>query len=144
MIQSFFLLNKGGMCYLSRNYSALEFDDALIGGFLAAIESFGTKVFKEGAISEIDYGSFKFVYTYEKELIAVAIVDDNIDTEPVRKGLSELIHEFVMVYNLERLAEGNLSGLEDFIPYIDMKLQSPKKKEKEDLVSKMDKWVDSF
>jgi len=143
MIQSFFLLNKGGMCYLSRNYSDLEFDEALIGGFLAAIESLGTQVFKEGTISEIDYGHSKFVYTYEQELIAVAIVDENTDTEPIRSGLSNIIQDFTSTFDVERLKEGDLSGVKEFHPLVDMKLQSLQKK-KEDFVSKMDKWVDSF
>lgn len=143
MIQSFFLINKSGMCYLSRNYSDLEFDEALIGGFLAAFESLGTQVFKEGTINEIDYGHSKFVYTYEKELIAVAIVEKNTDTKQVREGLLELIHEFTAVFDVERFSRGDLSGINEFYSFVDMKLLSPEKK-KEDLVSKMDKWIDSF
>ncbi|MFX1518391.1 MAG: hypothetical protein ACFFCD_00490 [Promethearchaeota archaeon] len=147
MIQSFFLIDKTGVCYLSRNYADLEFDDALLGGFLAAIESLGTKLFKEeGAINEIDYGHSKFVYAVdsENELIAVAIIDKTDDSIPIKNALSELLEEFTTIFNVERLKKGDLFGIKEFYPFVDMKFQGAPIKEKKDFISKMNKLMDSF
>lgn len=147
MIQSFFLIHKTGLCYLSRNYAQLDFDDALLGGFLAAIESLGAKLFKEeGAINEIDYGHSKFVYAVDSvnELIAVAIIDKAADSTPIRNALSELLEEFTTVFDLERLKKGDLAGIKEFEGFVDMKFQGAPLKEKKDFVSKMDKLLNSF
>jgi hypothetical protein len=147
LIQSFFLIDKTGLCYLSRNYAQLDFDDALLGGFLAAIESLGAKLFKEeGAINEIDYGHSKFVYAVDSknELIAVAIVDKAANSTPIKNALSELLEEFATVFNLERLKKGDLVGIKEFEGFVDMKFQGAPIKEKKDLISRMKKLIDSF
>jgi hypothetical protein len=124
LIQTFFLLNRAGLCYLDRNFGDIEVDKTLISGFLAALNQLGSEVLKHGdEIAAIDYKRYRIVHVAKGDVLAVAVIDKTDDVHAIRKVISILLSLFVETYDPGKLKMFDDALFEGFRPTIDEVLQ---------------------
>jgi hypothetical protein len=125
LIQTFFLLNRAGLCYLDRSFSPeIEVDKTLISGFLAALNQLGSEVLKHGdEIAAIDYKRYRIVHVAKGDVLAVAVIDKTDDVHAIRKVITILLSLFVETYDPGTLKMFDDELFEGFRPTIDEVLQ---------------------
>ena len=94
MIHGIYIIDKRGICILSRRYGLIEIDENLIGGFLTAILRFSSKLIpgEENAdnLQEILLRNYSILYESGSNIRVVAIVDKEDSGEQVREILSKI------------------------------------------------------
>ena len=97
MIHSVYIIKKTGECLFSRIYDKNGVDEALISGFLSAMQSFVSEISGD-YIRTLKTGNVKFVYNLAKDLIFVFCVDLDEDEEKLRTKIdrtqSVFLNEF--------------------------------------------------
>ncbi|MFX0203819.1 MAG: ADP-ribosylation factor-like protein [Candidatus Hodarchaeota archaeon] len=83
MIHSVYIIKRTGECLFSRIYDKNGVDEALISGFLSALQSFISEISGD-YIRTLKTGNVKFVYNLLDDLIFVFCVDLDEDEEKLR------------------------------------------------------------
>ncbi len=83
MIHSVYVIKRTGECLFSRIYDKNGVDEALISGFLSALQSFISEISGD-YIRTLKTGNVKFVYNLLDDLIFVFCVDLDEDEEKLR------------------------------------------------------------
>jgi len=124
LIHGVYLIDeKSGTNLLFRKYGELDMDETLISGFLTAIRHFSSELKREkepNRVQEIEMETYKIVYAFEGEVLAVAIVDRGDSTPLVRSALKKLAASFSNDYAaILREWNGDVSIFKDFLPKLD-------------------------
>ncbi len=100
MIRACWIIKRTGICFLSRDYTGLNVDDALFGGFLAAIFSFSEEALRMGNLSTIELGSvrIRILPSLEENLIFSLAFDQDIPEEIASFKLQKIKNEFLVSY----------------------------------------------
>jgi hypothetical protein len=115
LIYNVYILTKDGLSIFHRKYGGLEYDDALVTGFLSAISSFGRDISGE-EIDEIVLEDKQFISTYSENLIFVAYSDKG---DKVKKILSKIKEQFIKNYGDIKGEDRKTSVFDDFSPILD-------------------------
>lgn len=117
---------RSGMNLLFRTYGELNYDEALMSGFLTAIRQFSSQLRKEpkeenrDIIQEIEMRTYKIVYASEERVLTVAIADYEDSTPIIRRALKDLALRFSEKYSGALVNWcGDVSIFSDFIPEVD-------------------------
>lgn len=102
MIHSVYVIRRTGECLFSRVYDKNGVDEALISGFLSALQSFINEISGD-YIRTLQTGNVKFVYNLMDDLIFVFCVDLEDDEEKLRKKINLAQNVFLKRF-------GNLIG----------------------------------
>ena len=102
MIHSVYVIRRTGECLFSRVYDKNGVDEALISGFLSALQSFINEISGD-YIRTLKTGNVKFVYNLMDDLIFVFCVDLEDDEEKLRKKINLAQNVFLKRF-------GNLIG----------------------------------
>ncbi|MEX2751334.1 MAG: hypothetical protein Q6366_005555, partial [Candidatus Freyarchaeota archaeon] len=94
MIQGIYLIDHRGVCILHRKYGSINIDENLIGGFLAAILKFSSKLIQgeEEDLREIILRNYRIIYESSDNLKLVAVIHKEDDEELVRDALRKIIN----------------------------------------------------
>lgn len=144
MIRSvFFIDSRSGNNILTRTYSGLGFDPALLSGFFSALSSFASELFKKGLaeagsvkkitgsvetyIEQISIKGYDLIYEIKNPIVLVAIIDKRDDEDVVRDGLKVLLEKFLEAHK-EELKDliVEVAVFRSFIPTIDKVLKNGK------------------
>jgi len=115
LIYNVYILTRNGLCVLHRKYGGLEYDEALITGFLSAISSFSRDISGE-EFDMIVLGDKQFVAIPSENLIFVAYSDNG---DKIRDVLLKIKEEFIERYGQLDDWVGDESVASDFIPVLD-------------------------
>lgn len=102
MIHSVYVIRRTGECLFSRVYDKNGVDEALISGFLSALQSFINEISGD-YIRTLKTGNVKFVYNLMDDLIFVFCVDLEEDEEKLRTKINLAQNVFLKRF-------GNLIG----------------------------------
>ncbi|MBS7251006.1 MAG: GTP-binding protein [Candidatus Freyarchaeota archaeon] len=97
MIQGIYLIDHRGVCILHRKYGSINIDENLIGGFLAAILKFSSKLIQgeEEDLREIALRNYRIIYESSDNLKLVAVIHREDDEGLVRDALRKIINLFI-------------------------------------------------
>ncbi len=115
LIYNVYILTRNGLCVLHRKYGGLEYDEALITGFLSTISSFSRDISGE-EFDMIVLGDKQFVAIPSENLIFVAYSDNG---DKIRDVLLKIKEEFIERYGQLDDWVGDESVASDFIPVLD-------------------------
>ncbi|MFB0560058.1 MAG: hypothetical protein ACETWM_02315 [Candidatus Lokiarchaeia archaeon] len=115
MIYNIYILTRDGLCVLHRMYGGLEYDEALVTGFLSAISSFSRDISGE-EFDLIVLGDKQFVSIPSENLIFVAYSDNG---DKVKNILFKIKEEFTNNYGQIDSWEGDIGVVRDFVPVLD-------------------------
>lgn len=103
MIHSVYVIRRTGECLFSRVYDKNGIDEALISGFLSALQSFINEISGD-YVRTLKTGNVKFVYNLLDDLIFVFCVDLEEDEEKLRKKIN--LTQSVFVRRFGSIIEG--------------------------------------
>ncbi len=115
LIYNIYILTRDGLCVLHRKYGGLEYDEALVTGFLSAISSFSRDISGE-EFDLIVLGDKQFVSIPSENLIFVAYSDNG---DKIKNTLLKIKEEFTDNYGHVDSWVGDTSAVRDFVPVLD-------------------------
>ena len=119
MIHSVYIIKKTGECLFSRIYDKNGVDEALISGFLSAMQSFVSEISGD-YIRTLKTGNVKFVYNLAKDLIFVFCVDLDEDEEKLRTKIDRTQSVFLNEFSgVVEGWDGQISIFEPFKAAVD-------------------------
>ncbi len=117
MIHNVWILNRHGICLLDRNYSRIEVDKNLFGGFVTAIESFSEKLTSR-SIDSIVMGDLKILYIIGEKIVVAITIDVEDDEKEIRRKVDELQAAFLKMFE-KNLDSTEVDIFKDFEKIID-------------------------
>ncbi|MHA1378241.1 MAG: hypothetical protein ACTSRG_07650 [Candidatus Helarchaeota archaeon] len=117
MIHNVWILNRHGICLLDRNYSNIEVDKNLFGGFVTAIESFSERLTNR-PVDSIVMGDLKILYVMSEKIVVAIAVDAEDDEKEIRRKVKDLQSAFVNVFQ-KQLDSTDVDDFKDFSKIID-------------------------
>jgi len=126
LIHNVYILKTDGTALISKRYGSLEVDEALISGFITAINTFAEQIIQR-QVDEIVMGDLKFIYSRSTNLDVIYAVcaDSETPSEEIKEIFDQVDDKFIEKYqknfNDDLLKDNSI--FHEFIPSLDMLLQ---------------------
>ena len=117
MIHTVWILNRDGICLIDRNYSNMDIDKTLFGGFVTAIESFSERLTSR-PVDSIVMGDLKILYVLGEKIVVAIAIDLEDNEKEIRRKVDELKSAFLKIYDID-LFETKVDIFKDFTKIID-------------------------
>lgn len=118
MLHQVWLINRGGICILDRNYTGFRVNKQLFSGFLTALNSLAKQFDRE--MDSLTMGDITIYYHMDGDLV-IAVAADRTDSEQeIRRKLETIRDEFFMQFgNILEGWDGNLNYFDHFLKDLD-------------------------
>ncbi|MHA2061930.1 MAG: hypothetical protein ACW963_06540, partial [Candidatus Sifarchaeia archaeon] len=96
MIHNVYILKVDGTCLIQRKYGSLEVDEALISGFITAINTFAEQIIQR-QVDEIVMGDLKFIYSRSTSLDVIYAVcaDSETSSYEIKEIFDQVDDKFI-------------------------------------------------
>ena len=120
-----YILKVDGTCLIQRKYGSLEVDEALISGFITAINTFAEQIIQR-QVDEIVMGDLKFIYSRSSlDVIYAVCADSKTSSEEIKEVFDQVDEKFIEMYqktfNDDVLKDNSI--FKEFIPSLDTLVQ---------------------
>jgi len=121
-----YILKTDGTALISKRYGSLEVDEALISGFITAINTFAEQIIQR-QVDEIVMGDLKFIYSRSTSLDVIYAIcaDSETSSEEIKEIFDQVDEKFIEMYqknfNDDLLKDNSI--FHDFIPSLDTLVQ---------------------
>ena len=115
MIKSFMIINRHGLPLYTKGMKAVDIDEALVGGFLSAIQSFAVDISKTN-VDKIDLQGISFYYAIKDNLMSVVVADvaDEIECRTYQIIAEKLGRKFQEKYSEEKIQDPYSDCFQEF------------------------------
>lgn len=118
MIHRVWLINRGGICILDRDYTGLGVNRQLFSGFLTALNSLASQLHR--SLDSLSMGDLAVYYELEDQLIIAVAVDRDDNDQEIRRKMKEIRDEFKLKFgNVLDDWDGNLVIFDLFLKDLD-------------------------
>ncbi len=126
MIHNVYILKTDGTALISKRYGSLEVDEALISGFITAINTFAEQIIQR-QVDEIVMGDLKFIYSrsHSLDVIYAVCADSETSSDEIKEIFDQVDEKFIEMYQKtfsDDLLKDN-SIFHEFIPSLDTLVQ---------------------
>jgi len=122
LIHNVYILKTDGTALISKRYGSLEIDEALISGFITAINTFAEQIIQR-QVDEIVMGDLKFIYSRSTNLDVIYAIcaDSETSSEEIKEIFDQVDEKFIEMYqktfNDDLLKDNSI--FHEFIPSLD-------------------------